>query len=51
MTDCHMSVESMMKALAGVDIEFYTVKQIRDKPTQSIWMFLPVWAVLRTFNF
>lgn len=51
MTDCHMSVESIMEALTQVDIEFYTVQQLRDKPTQNIWVFIPVWARLGTFNF
>ncbi len=42
MTDCHMYVDSIMKALTEVDIEFYTVQQLRDKPTQTIWVLLPV---------
>ncbi len=51
MTDCHMSVESIMEALTEVDIEFYTAQQLRDKPTPYIWVFIPVWARLGTFNF
>ncbi len=51
MTDCHMSVESIMEALTEVDIEFYTAQQLRDKPTPYIWVFIPVWARLGMFNF
>lgn len=50
MTDCHMSVESIMKALTEVDTEFYTVQQLRDKPSQTIWVFIPLWALLGKLN-